>query len=235
MDIEALFKKLVAEKTLAHGYLFFGPAKQHIYREVIRKMIGMLERGAWEESTQPWIDSMSIAPDEKGVISIDVMREASALLWQKPFRSPRKTLIIEDGSALTLPAQNAILKITEEPPSSALIIIMVNDCGLLIAPLVSRFQKIYCGNNTKVKFNEAIPEAKKFLKAPAIKRSAIIKEMIEDDQQMYHFVRSLMIELDRDPVANYHLLVELNHRWNNISRSNVNKRLQLEAFSQMLL
>lgn len=51
---------------------------------------------------------------------------------------------------MTTEAQNALLKVTEEPPASSLLIIVTSDIESLMGTIVSRLQKIYFG---------AVPEA----------------------------------------------------------------------------
>jgi DNA polymerase-3 subunit delta' len=130
--------------TLGHSYVFFG-ASQIGKRKVAEALAEYLETGAWpeENSKRPLTDGRVFSPDEKGVIGIDVAREVRVFLSEKPFIGARRVAIIDRAEALTTEAQNALLKTAEEPPDSALLILVMPDPELLWPTLRSRFQKIY--------------------------------------------------------------------------------------------
>ena len=94
---------------------------------------------------RPLNDARQIEPDQEKTISIDVVRELRNFLSQKPNVSPYRLVIINDAEFLTLEAQNALLRLTEEPPPSSLLILVLRDPESLTPTLVSRFQKIYFG------------------------------------------------------------------------------------------
>ncbi|MDO8664864.1 MAG: hypothetical protein Q7K44_04990 [Candidatus Liptonbacteria bacterium] len=136
------FKKLVSGGNLAHGYLFFGQPR--VGKKLFASCLAnFLETGKLLEPDKILTDFLLIKPDEKGTIGIDRMRHLRNFLWQKPFASPRRTAVINDSEAMTSEAQNAILKIAEEPPESSLLIIIASDYERLWPTLQSRLQKIY--------------------------------------------------------------------------------------------
>ncbi len=135
------FKKLVSGGNLANGYLFFGQPR--VGKKLFAaSLANFLEKGEFAES-KVLTEFLLIEPDEKGTIGIDQMRHLRNFLWQKPAASPRRTAIINDSEAMTGEAQNAILKIAEEPPESSLLIIIASDYERLWPTLQSRLQKIY--------------------------------------------------------------------------------------------
>jgi len=136
-------QKLADAGGLAHGYIFFGPAMVG-KKMVARGLAGYLENGTFAE-VPLLIDGIVIEPGENGSIGIDAAREIKQFLWQKPNTSPRRTLIIDDADCLTTQAQNALLKITEEPPASSLMILVTQDLESIIPTILSRFQSIYFG------------------------------------------------------------------------------------------
>ena len=84
-------------------------------------------------------------PDRADSIGIDAVREIKNFLWQKPNVSAKRTLIIDEAELLTTEAQNALLKVTEEPPMSSLLIIIASDPDGIVPTILSRLQKIYFG------------------------------------------------------------------------------------------
>ena len=109
---------------LAHGYIFFGLSGVGKCR-VARALGYYLERGAWPDDKTDWdghpptlTETTIIDSGESTSIGIDAVREIKNYLWQKPIASKCRTIIIDDADRLTREAQNALLKISEEPPSS---------------------------------------------------------------------------------------------------------------------
>ena len=56
-----------------------------------------------------------------------------------------RTVVLENGELLTPPAENALLKITEEPGLRSLIMLIVDDPERLLPTVRSRLQGIYVG------------------------------------------------------------------------------------------
>lgn len=135
------FKKLSVKNGLANGYIFFG-APRTGKRIFATHFANFLETGKFEK---PKIlsDFFLVEPDSEGTIGIEQSRQLKNFLWQRPGISMRRTAVINDSEAMTGDAQNAILKIAEEPPESSLLIIISSDSERLWPTLQSRLQKVY--------------------------------------------------------------------------------------------
>jgi DNA polymerase-3 subunit delta' len=171
------FKKLAATDALGHAYLFYGPAMTG-KRTFATALAHFLEKGVFELGTEGEVlqDSKIIDlafakqldPEKKGdSIGIDAAREIKNFLWQKPNTSSRRTLIIDEAEFLTAEAQNALLKITEEPPASSLIILIASDPEGLLATIRSRIEKIYFGLIPEKEIITWLTHEKKFSAADA--------------------------------------------------------------------
>lgn len=155
------FKDLIMRGQLGHGYIFFGPAMAG--KQTVAFGLGyFLEKGIFDvpKMNEDGI-SGEIFQDLKiidvafmksldedasgGSIGIDAVREIKNFLWQKPNTSARRTLIIDNADLLTTEAQNALLKITEEPPVSSLLILVTSDPESILPTIVSRLPKVYFG------------------------------------------------------------------------------------------
>ncbi len=134
------FKQLTKSDRLSHGYIFFGDPEVGKFH-FAKHLAYFLETGEFEISERPLQDAL-ILNDATG---IDAMRNLKNFLWQKPNLSSKRLVVINDSENLTDEAQNAILKITEEPPENALLILIVNQTDNLLPPLLSRLQKIHFG------------------------------------------------------------------------------------------
>ncbi len=153
--IIADFKKLADSGMLGHAYLFYGPAMVG-KRTCAAALARFLEKGVFEPPAENEVLQESKTIDlafakqldleKKGdSIGIGAAREIKNFLWQKPNASPRRTLILDEAEFLTAEAQNALLKITEEPPPSSLIILISSDPEGLLATILSRIEKVYFG------------------------------------------------------------------------------------------
>ncbi|MEK7581237.1 MAG: hypothetical protein AAB512_03055 [Patescibacteria group bacterium] len=83
------------------------------------------------------LDTKLIEP-QKNSISIAQIREINKDIYQKPVILPLKVIIIKQADLLTPEAQNALLKIYEEPPTHAIIILLATDTRHLLQTLLSR-------------------------------------------------------------------------------------------------
>jgi hypothetical protein len=148
-------KFLVKKDALPHGFIFAGPGMAG-KRTAALALANFLEHGNFEPPAEgavlqdaKMIDLASmklIDPDASGdSIGIDAAREIKNFLWQRPNVSIRRTLIIDDAAMMTNEAQNAILKITEEPPVSSLLILISSDTEGLLPTILSRLQKVSFG------------------------------------------------------------------------------------------
>jgi DNA polymerase-3 subunit delta' len=141
-DLQGLHERGV----LSHGYIFHGPAMVGKKLAAL-SFANLLEKGEFGEDGI-LSDLMLVAPGGPGAgsIGIDAVREIRNFLWQKPNASVRRTLVIDDAELLTTEAQNALLKVTEEPPVSSLLILVTSDAESILPTIVSRLPKIYFGS-----------------------------------------------------------------------------------------
>ena len=217
------FKKLIDNKRLSHAYLFFGGDDKNCQEKFIfsQSLANFLENGSFEESAKLLRETLIISPDEKGTIGIDNIRELKHFLCQKPINSARRIAIVKEAEKMTAEAQNAALKIVEEPPESALIIFTTDVADNLLSVLTSRLQKIHFSR----------PVAKKASANNAKDES--IEEIIENNQ-IDEFFESLINDLNKNPQKNSQQLKEVLNRLVLMKQFNVNKKLQLRALISSL-
>jgi len=138
-----IFKRLIEENSLTHAYLFYGEPQLGKFT-FAKSLAYLLEYNVFEIINKPLIDFKEILPDpEKGIIGIKVVQEIKNFVFQKPFRSKKRLVLIDQANTLTFEAQSALLKILEEPSPSALFILIVNEPSVLLPPLLSRLTKVY--------------------------------------------------------------------------------------------
>ncbi len=108
-----------------------------------------------------------------GLFSVDDARRVSELAAGASFVGEHKVLIISASRAYH-EAQNALLKIFEEPPSGTYLFLILPTLGGLLPTLRSRVQVLTNRGFTKPPIPE---EAEAFLKASREKRILIIKKL----------------------------------------------------------
>lgn len=135
-----------------HAYLFAGPAGL-LKRETARYFAAALlcdgegtpPCGRCDNCVQsasgnnPDILSRSLKDlTGKQSIGVDEIREIIADVYIRPFKSNKKIYIIEDGEALTVGAQNALLKVLEEPPAYVVFILCTSEADKILPTIRSR-------------------------------------------------------------------------------------------------
>lgn len=88
-------------------------------------------------------DVVIVEPEEKRkTIGADRIRDLISDAYLKPFESARKVYIFKDAKIITEQAQNAFLKLLEEPPEYAVFIILAENADTLLQTVRSRCIKV---------------------------------------------------------------------------------------------
>ncbi len=91
------------------------------------------------------MDVVSIEPDETAAIKIDALREALAATAFRPFEGRRRAVILRHADAMTVAAQNALLKSLEEPPPTTVFLLTSSVPGVLLPTVRSRCIRLRFG------------------------------------------------------------------------------------------
>lgn len=84
-------------------------------------------------------DITILTHDKPNSISVDDIRtQVVEDVAVRPYSSPYKLYIIDDGEKMTQQAQNALLKTIEEPPSYVVILILTSNASALLPTILSR-------------------------------------------------------------------------------------------------
>jgi len=103
----------------------------------------------FEARTNP--DFIKLDKNEKGIISIEMIRSLQDEIIKKPIISDHKVCIINDADLMNESAQNCFLKTLEEPPKYMVIILIVSNESKMLQTIKSRCVKI---NFKKLSDNE---------------------------------------------------------------------------------
>lgn len=84
-------------------------------------------------------DVIFISHEKPGSIGVeDIRGQINGSIAVKPYSSPRKVYIMNEGEKMTAQAQNALLKTLEEPPEYAVILILTTNVDALLPTILSR-------------------------------------------------------------------------------------------------
>lgn len=84
-------------------------------------------------------DIIRVTHEKPNTIGVDDIRtQLNTDISIKPYSSPRKIYIIQEGEKMTAQAQNALLKTLEEPPAYAVILILTTNVDALLPTILSR-------------------------------------------------------------------------------------------------
>ena len=84
-------------------------------------------------------DIIFITHEKPNTISVDDIRsQINGDVAIKPYSSPRKIYLMNEGDKMTVQAQNALLKTLEEPPEYAVILILTTNANSLLPTILSR-------------------------------------------------------------------------------------------------
>ena len=135
---------------VSHAYIING--ERNSGKEFIARIFAMAlqcEKGGVEpcgechsckqalSKNQP--DIIYVSHEKPGTIGVeDIRTQINADIGVKPYSSPRKIYIMNEGELMTVQAQNALLKTLEEPPEYAVILILTTQVEALLPTIISR-------------------------------------------------------------------------------------------------
>jgi len=102
-----------------------------------------------QSGIHPDISLIERLSDDKGKlkkdITVDQIRQMSADAYVLPNEAERKVYIIKEAGLMNPSAQNAALKLFEEPPKGVIFLLCVMNPGQLLTTVRSRCAEINCG------------------------------------------------------------------------------------------
>ena len=180
-----LLSRAIAHNTLPPALLFAGPSGVGKRRTAIAIAQALnclqptghesaLERDACgtcascrriERAVHP--DVIVLGPGDTGTIKIDDVREVIKASEYRPFEARRRVAIVDEADAMLGPAQNALLKTLEEPPSASLFILVSSMPDALLPTVLSRCSRLRFGPLTPAEVAGALMKYQKYSEGDA--------------------------------------------------------------------
>lgn len=149
-QIKEHLQNAISMKKVSHAYIINGERSSG--KEFVAKVFAaalQCEKGGTEpcmechscrqavSGNQP--DIIFVSHEKPNTISVeDIRAQINNDIVIKPYSSPRKVYIINEGEKMTVQAQNALLKTLEEPPEYAVILILTSNVDTLLPTVLSR-------------------------------------------------------------------------------------------------
>jgi DNA polymerase-3 subunit delta' len=87
-------------------------------------------------------DVVAVVPDDKGRVNVEHIRDVIDRVGFRPFEGRRRVVIIDEAETMLAPAQSALLKVLEEPPSSSVFVLVTSRPDLLLPTVHSRCPRL---------------------------------------------------------------------------------------------
>lgn len=179
------------------------------------------------------VDSQSF---EKAM-GIEDARNIQKKILLKPFRGKAKAVIIDVFEGITTEAQNALLKVLEEPPANTIIMVLSPQKELLLPTIISRCKIIEIKNEDLEIGSEEISSLSSYVNILLNERIGdklkIAQDLSKNKQTLVWlentsiFVRHKLLE-DPNNLKFFELLRKLQKTYAIIKSTNVSERVALE-------
>lgn len=173
---------------------------------------------------------------QEGSIGVEDIRVMQKSLFLTPLKSAQKAIIIRNADSATLEAQNALLKVLEEPPQHAQIILTGKNTTTFVPTILSRC-KIIELEQTDIVPKEELKNAqeivKEILTSNIPSRLAIAQELAADKEKARLFLKHAIFALHETFMTHPEMkegetIQQLQQAYTKLMTTNVNPRMLLE-------
>lgn len=178
--------------------------------------------------------------EEDGSVGIEIIRKLQETLYLKPYKGNEKMIIIHHAERLTTEAQNAFLKVLEEPPTFVYLFLLATTEEAFLPTILSRCTLIKFTQESKEELDtEALTKDVAILTTGSVGEKLALAEQRASEKEHLaqwmkdttRFVREQMMKAIDDKEKTYiytRMLLQLQEGNKIISTTNVNPRIILE-------
>ena len=171
-------------------------------------------------------------------MGIEDVRSIQKKILLKPFRGKTKAIVIQVYENITTEAQNALLKILEEPPANTIIVISIQKKEFLLSTIVSRCKVIELKEKEISLIDEDLLELSNtlniLLNGKIGDKLKVAQDIAKDKDEIVLWLEKISVFVRKKLIENYNDLKYLNllrlltvtHTI--IKSTNVNQRTALE-------
>ena len=154
--LKSQFKTALDKNKLGHAYLFTGTNTNILIQSAL-EIICDIETFGNQISSElllkrlcdgNYSDLMRIDNEDKSV-KIDDIRKIASFLQMKTIEGTHRIILINNADMMTIQAQNALLKILEEPYASSLIILLSETIDVFLPTVLSRVQIVQANQTSE--------------------------------------------------------------------------------------
>lgn len=174
-------------------------------------------------------------------LGISEIRALQKSLFLKPFKSAAKAAILKNAQTLTIAAQNALLKILEEPPNNTLIILATDQKYALLPTVLSRCVIIELDDTREKETAIDLDPLLSLLESGIGKKLKLAERLSKDKKETIAWLEKMITTLRKKLIndilenKNHHvisqypnILISLQRTHTILKTTNVNPRFALE-------
>ncbi len=138
--------------SLPHAFIFWGESSENDKEKFLIDVSCILMkpfRNRTPEKLRELVgfgqypDFIKIGPSDKGNIKTEEINRLDDILCYDPYESENRIIYISSADAMTIPAQNALLKKLEEPPVNNFFFLTVKKRNSILDTILSRVINLY--------------------------------------------------------------------------------------------
>lgn len=221
-NIRERLRRSAESGKAAQAYLFYGPESVGKFLVAKEFAIGLIGASGFEDGDEKDpLDLLILRPsheEEKGVekekeIGIEEVRDMQRQLTLLPYAGARRVLIVDNAHKLTESAQNALLKVLEEPPLHAAIILVTHESGRMLPTIVSRCQRVAFSlvgpeeiEAMENQLGKRLPAHQTWVRS--LGRPGVVSEALSGSD-LFHFAEDILPKLFRVAALSLHERLQL--------------------------
>lgn len=177
------------------------------------------------------INTFDVTIIDDDSIGIEEVRKIQKAVFLTPLRGKNKAIVFRHAGNITIDAQNALLKVLEEPPEDTLIILETENSKQLLPTILSRCKIVNVIE--KVEFLSEVKGVSSLLSLNTGEKLKLAQDKGKSKEDACVFLEQLLSDRHNSISAN--LLKEVQKTYTIIKTTNVSPRFALENFFLSLI